>query len=119
MSHRRDTIEMIRKKTSMSQQIARKDASYSLYAGALFSDAETIALLQAVETEHLFPGFENQVKFLKTFLNERRKAYFASAGSTEITKLGFILGDTSKVVSAKDTRKRLNQLTKKAVSKTD
>jgi len=112
MSHRRyDTIELIRKKTSMSQSISKKDPSYGLYAGAYLDDAYTMAILNVIEARKMFPGFEDKIKFLQEYLDERRKAFFAST-STEITKLGFILGYKGKRVSAENTRADIDKLTK-------
>ena len=39
-------------------------------------------------------------KLLRGYLNQQRKAFFASVGSTEITKLGFILGTAEDSISA-------------------
>ena len=82
------SLEALSKKTSMSQQISKKDPSYGLYAGAYLDDAYTLALLNVIEERKMFPGFEKHTGFLKAYLSERRKAFFAST-STEITKLGF------------------------------
>ena len=95
----------------MSQQIAKKDSSYGLYAGAYLEDAYTMALLNVLDKRKMFPGFEDKVKFLQDYLNERRKAYFAST-STEITKLGFLLGWKGQDISAKNTRADIDKLTK-------
>lgn len=113
-SRRYDTLELIRKKTSMSQQISKKDPSYGLYSGAMLEDAYTMALLNVIEKKNMFPGFEDKLDFLKAYLSERRKAFFAST-STEITKLGFILGWKGKDISAKNTRSELDKLTKKTI----
>jgi len=114
MSHRYDSLELIRKKTSMSQQIAKKDQSYGEYSGAYLDDAYTLALLKAIEDLPIIEHLQTHVKFLKKFLQERRKAYFAST-SSEITKLGFILGYKGYEISAKNTRQELDRLSQAPV----
>lgn len=109
-SRRYDTVELIRKKTSMSQQISKTDSSYGLYSGAMLEDAFTMSLLNVITNLKMFPGFEDKITFLQAYLNERRKAFFAST-STEITKLGFILGWKGKNISAKNTRADIDKLT--------
>lgn len=123
MSSKWEAIESVRRKKSMSQAIARDDPEYGLYAGARLADAETIALLETIEENRsLFnSGMEKQVTFLKSYLQHKRKAFFASIGSSEITHLGFILGWKETRVSGKTTRKTINKLrssAKKIVQKT-
>lgn len=94
MSKRRtaDILEIIRKKTSMSQNIAQRDNDYSVYSGADLQTADKIAKIQTVLKLKIFPKEINiLLKIMLVYLDQRRKAYFASTCS-ELTKLGFILG---------------------------
>jgi len=100
--HKYESLEIMRKKASMSQQIvSQKDADYALYAGASLEDADKMSKIDTVLEFGLIPKpYVPVVKLYRAFLNRRRKAFFASVGSTEITKLGFLLGLTGKKMRA-------------------
>jgi len=103
MPKRQDSLEIVRKKVSMSQQISRKDKQYALYAGAYLDDAETMAKIDTILEFGLIPKeFVPVVEFLRAYLDRRRKAFFASVGCSEISKLGFMLG--MKVAKIKATK---------------
>jgi hypothetical protein len=77
----------------MSQQLSRKDSEYGVYAGGDFQDAKKIARIDLVLKFKLFPEkFRPMLELYREYLIKNRKAYFATLGSTEITKLGFLLG---------------------------
>ena len=99
---RYESLEIMRKKASMSQQVvSQKDADYALYAGACLEDADKMAKIDTMLSFGLIPKpYVPVVKLYRAFLNQRRKAFFASVGSTEITKLGFLLGLTTKSMRA-------------------
>ena len=94
MPTRQDSMEVVRKKVSMSQQIvSRKDKDYALYAGAFLDDADNMAKIDTMLEFGLIPkDFVPFVKLYRAYLDRRRKAFFASVGCSEISKLGFILG---------------------------
>jgi len=99
---RYEGLEIIRKKASMSQQVvSQKDEEYAWYAGASLDDADKMAKIDTMLKFGLIPeGFVPFVKLVRAYLDQRRKAFFASVGSTEITKLGFLLGLTTKKMKA-------------------
>jgi len=97
-----DLMELIRRKSSMSADIiSKRDAEYAYYAGGSFEIASKIAVIDTMLKNGLLPKeMIIFVKLYRSYLDQQRKAFFASIGSTEITKLGFILGDTSVVKRA-------------------
>jgi len=105
MPKERDLLELIRRKASMSSQIVTdKDPEYSYYAGASYEIAEKMANVDFFLKSGLIPQeYVPFIKLYRAYLDQKRKAFFASIGCTEITKLGFILGDTRKVVKSTDS----------------
>lgn len=94
MSRRKqDILEVIRQKSSMSQQVvAHKDSEYAFYSGGSYLIASKMAMIDALIKNGLIPkGMMLFIKLYRSILNQQRKAYFA-ATATEITKLGFLLG---------------------------
>ena len=92
-----DLLERIRQQASMSKQIvSTKDKEYGYYAGAIYNDAEIMAIIDWIlKNETAFKldkETKDSLQLAYSFFNQLRKAYFATFGSTEITKLGFILG---------------------------
>jgi hypothetical protein len=89
-----DALEMLRQASTMSQQIvSKKDPEYGWYAGASFEIADKMSLIDFVLKANFLPT--SMIPILKLYrmrLDQQRKAFFASVGSTEVTKLGFILG---------------------------
>lgn len=86
-------LEELKQKVTMSQQLSRKDSEYGEYAGGDFADVKKIAQIDLFIEQKLFP--EKLIPILKlyrAYLVKKRKAYFATLGSTEVTKLGFLLG---------------------------
>lgn len=88
--------DIFRLQKAMSSQIVAKQENidYSRYAGALYETALTMAKLDFAIKENLFPELKPLMELYLSYLDRRRKAEFASIGSTEVTKLGFILGVT-------------------------
>lgn len=88
-----ELVEMIRRKASMSAQIVMKEPEYGYYAGAEYNTARTMAMIDAFIKAGILPeNLRIFAKLLRLFYDQQRKAFFASVGSTEITKLGFIQG---------------------------
>jgi hypothetical protein len=98
-----DALEAIRQASTMSQQIvSKRDPEYGWYAGASWEIANKLSLIDFIIKAKLLP--EAMVPIIKLYrmrLDQQRKAFFASVGSTEVTKLGFILGLQGKRKSAK------------------
>ncbi|RLI49186.1 MAG: hypothetical protein DRP09_20875 [Candidatus Thorarchaeota archaeon] len=89
-----DILELIRKKSSMGAKVANKDPEYGWYSGASFEIASRLAIIDTILKNGLLPpAMVPFAKLYRSFLDQQRKAFFASAGSSEITKLGFILGE--------------------------
>jgi len=88
-----DLIEIARRKAAWSMQIAAKDQDYASYSGASLDIASKMAAIDVFLNLGLIdPKIKPIVKLYRAYLNQQRKAFFASIGSTEVTKLGFILG---------------------------
>lgn len=98
-----ELIEIFKAKASISTDIVvRIDAEYAWYAGASWEIASKIAMVDTILKNGLIPeNFVVFVKLYRDYLNQQRKAWFASVGSTEITKLGFIQGEPRRHISAK------------------
>jgi len=94
MPHKPDILESIRQKASMSKQIVtNKDAEYGWYAGGSFEIESKAAKIDLLLKLNLIPEkYIPMVKLYRLHLDQQRKAFFASVGCTEISKLGFILG---------------------------
>jgi hypothetical protein len=88
----------------MSKQIvATKDKEYAYYAGADLDTAQKMALIDTFIKNGLIPDYMMPMaKLYRDYLNQNRKAFFASIGSSEITKLGFILGIQDDTIRASD-----------------
>lgn len=82
----------------MSQKIVKKDRDYGFYSGADLETALKIAKLQTLIKSGLIKE-NTAIQFLLMFLDQKRKAFFGTT-ATELTKLGFILGDPRKSISA-------------------
>lgn len=89
---------------TMSQQLAKKDNQFSEYAGATWDIAEKMAMIDVIIETKFFGDQHEQMKklllFYREYLDKCRKAWFASEGSNEITKLGLLLGWTNISVRA-------------------
>jgi hypothetical protein len=99
-----ELMELIRRKASMSAEIvSKKDAEYGYYSGANWNIASKMAMVDTILKNNLVtPSFQYLIKLYRSYLDQQRKAFFASVGSTEITKLGFIQGDPRIVMRATD-----------------
>jgi len=86
-------VEVNRRKAAWSMRIANKDPDYASYSGASLEIASKMAAIDVFLSLGLIdPKIKSIVKLYRAYLNQQRKAFFASIGSTEVTKLGFILG---------------------------
>ena len=96
--------ELIRRKTSMGSEIASKDKDYANYSGG---DLETVLKMARIDVFLKYDLLPNEVKTIvklqRSYLDQKRKAFFCSVGTDVFTKLAFILGDTRKVVNATGT----------------
>lgn len=101
-----EIMELIRRKASMSSQIVTdKDPEYAWYAGASWDIAHKMATIDMMLKHGLIPKkVVPLAKLYRAYLDQQRKAWLSSVGSDIITKLGFILGDTRKVVRANEYR---------------
>lgn len=89
-------LERIRQMATMSQQLAKKDDEFSKYAGASWELAEKMAMIDVCLKEKVLPTqITPLLQFYRAYLDTLRKAWFASEGSNEITKLGLLLGWTN------------------------
>lgn len=97
-----DIMERMRKQISMSKEIvSTKDKEYGWYAGGSWEIVEQMATVDVILKLGLIPkDFIPYLKIYRAYLDQKRKAWFASVGSTEITKLGFILGIKDDQISA-------------------
>jgi len=74
--------------------VKHKDPEYGYYAGANAYIADRMAKIDFLLKNNLVsPDAQIILKLIRAYLNQQRKAFFASVGCTEITKLGFIQGD--------------------------
>jgi len=96
-----DLIELIKRKASMSTQIVTKvDSDYALYVGANYEIGKKMAMIDTMLKHGLIDGrLIPFVKLYRSYLDQQRKAYFSNL-CTEITKLGFLLGDQRSVKKA-------------------
>jgi len=99
---RYDLLETIRQKASMSKQIVTtKDKEYAFYVGGSYEVTKKMAIIDTMLKAELIPDtMVLLVKLYRSYLDQQRKAFFASVGSTEITKLGFLLGLSDDSISA-------------------
>jgi len=85
--------ELMRYQVSWAEQIAAKDSDYRDYAGADELTALRLAkidlMLFLLPSQHrLIP----MLKLARTYLIQRKKAFFASVKVGELSQLGFIKG---------------------------
>lgn len=95
-------LERIRQMATMSQQLAKKDPQFSIYAGGSWEIASNLATIEFCLQTNFFKN-ERMTRILeiwRLFLLQQKKAWFASEASNEITKLGFLLGMTNENVRA-------------------
>ena len=96
-----DIMELIKRKASMSAQIVSQvDSEYALYVGANPEIGRKMAIIDTMLKNGLIP--EKMVMFVKlyrSYLDQQRKAYMSNL-CTEITKLGFLLGERRNVERA-------------------
>lgn len=93
-----DQLYEIKQKISMSQRIVKNDQDYGDYSGADLTTALTLAKLKTALDMQIIKKTPITDLALK-LLDHKRKAYFSST-CTELTKLGFILGDPRTIISA-------------------
>ncbi|MHC3128736.1 MAG: hypothetical protein IBV52_01480 [Candidatus Bathyarchaeota archaeon] len=89
----------IKQAITLSQRLVKKDSEYREYAGADLMTALKIAKIDSLKESGLIPEkMMPLVDFYRMYLVKKRKAFFASM-STELTKLGFLLGmDTKSLI---------------------
>lgn len=100
----------IKQKISMSQGISNKDSDYAEFAGADPETARKIGNVKLCLKHGIYANDlqKTMMMLYREYLDLMRKAWFASTCG-EISKLGFILGDTRETESASGTRNALNQ----------
>ena len=92
---RYDLLEIIKRKASMSADIVTsKDPEYAYYSGGAFETVSKIATIDTMLKNELIPkDFIVFVKLYRSYLDQQRKAFFASVRCDVISQLGFIQGD--------------------------
>ena len=96
-SRRSDTYaDIFRLQKAMSSQIVAKpeNIDYARYAGASYDTALTMAKIDFALKNNILPEFKELMELYLSYLDQKRKAEFSSIGTTEVSKLGFILGVT-------------------------
>ena len=97
---RKDIMEIIRQKSSVSQKVSVKDKDYALYAGGNPEIGFRMAKLDVfLESGFIPPQIKPFIKLQRALLDRQRKAWLACTGS-EITVLGFLLGFKRDRISA-------------------
>lgn len=98
MSRRRgkrgyDSLEIVRIKAGMAERVvSEKDQDFGYYTGASLEISSTMAIIDFMLRNDLLRGsLKLLAKLYRDFLNQQRKAFFSST-SSEISKLGFMLG---------------------------
>lgn len=83
----------------MSQKIVKKDEDYGFYSGADLDTSIKVAKLKTLIKAGILPADNKLITFMLSYLDQKRKAFFGST-ATELTKLGFILGDERRTLTA-------------------
>ena len=97
---RQDSLYEIQQKITMSQKIVKKDKEYGEYAGGSLIINNRLAKILTLKKAELIPeSLKPLIDFYLIYLDQQRKAFVGSV-STELTKLGFILGDERTYISA-------------------
>lgn len=74
--------------------VTNKDAEYAYYSGGAFETVSKIASIDTMLKNGLIPkDFVIFVKLYRSYLDQQRKAFFASVRCDVISQLGFIQGD--------------------------
>lgn len=90
-----DLLEIVKRKASMSADIVSNiDGDYSSYSGGSFETVSKIAIIDTMLKNNILPeSVKLLVKLYRSYLNQQRKAFFASVRCDVISQLGFIQGD--------------------------
>ena len=96
-----DLMELIRRKASMSAQVVSQiDKEYAWYVGSDTELAIKMAKIDFMLKSEIIPKpMIPFVKLMRKYLDQKRKAVLANL-CTEITKLGFLLGERRVVEKA-------------------
>jgi len=91
---RYNTVDLMKERDTIANRIATSiDPEYRWYAGAPYAIARQIAVVDCMLKNKMIPKvIVPLAKLFRSYLDQQRKAYFASDGCSEITKLGFIEG---------------------------
>lgn len=85
-----DSLEELKRKTTMSQKLARVKREFTAYAGSDTELAQQIATLRVLKKHNALDIDEDDYNLIMDILIEMNKAMFSSSPKTsEITKLGF------------------------------
>lgn len=88
---------------SLSQKLANEYKEFTEYAGAAPEISKQIALLNVLGENDMIDLNEPVWKFVKDYLNEQRKAMFATSERTnEISKMGMMLPKAEMIVAKYD-----------------
>lgn len=104
----KEVLELIRRKVSMSQKIVTNvDPEYAWYVGADPELATKMATVDFILKAGFLPKeYIPFVKLYRMYLDQQRKAVFSNL-CTELTKLGFLLGDQTRVIKSKRSRNNI------------
>jgi len=87
------SFELARQRAGMGERLGNKDNEYGFYSGADYLTAHKMAVLDTMLKHDLVPPqFKAMIKLYRSYLNQQRKAFFASVDADVITKLGMMLG---------------------------
>lgn len=85
----------------MGERLSVKDKEYAWYVGASFRTASKMAMVDTMLKHKLIsPELIPFVKLYRSYLDQQRKAFFATIDSDVITKLGLLLGLRDDRISA-------------------
>lgn len=99
MSRHKDIDELIRQKTLLGGQVARKHPQYTRYVGASPDVARLMANIDSVIQLNLFPEIHPYLKIIQVFLNNWKIADFNSIADI-LTILAILVGSTSEEIDA-------------------
>jgi len=90
-------VDIFNIQKAMATQIVEKEGNedYGRYAGALYDTASEMAFIDFLQRQNVIPKvFIKLLELNLAYLSQQRIAEFCTVGTTEVSKLGFILGRT-------------------------
>ena len=94
-------LQIFKNRAKWSEQIVRKDQDFQDYAGADLDTANKLAMLDVfLRCLNTDPTIAMIGQLYRTFLIQRKKAFFCSVRANEVTQLAFLKGKSHDAVSA-------------------